>query len=103
VPPVVRQSRALRIELVRRGRRATLVPPSTAAHAVHGNALERRDGRRRVASAGRAARNDLQHAITRPKRGFETSLPVPQGGFAAAVALGAHGRVPRPVENTIRI
>jgi hypothetical protein len=35
---------------------------------------------------------DLQAALTRPKKGFETSLPVPKSGaFAAAVALGADG------------
>jgi hypothetical protein len=38
--------------------------------------------------------NDLQAALTRPKRGFETALPVPEGrGFVAAVALGPKGRV----------
>jgi Arylsulfotransferase (ASST) len=38
--------------------------------------------------------DELEAVLTRPKKGFETSLPVPPGGgFAAAVALDAHGRV----------
>jgi hypothetical protein len=41
--------------------------------------------------------------LTRPKRGFETSLPVPRGdGFAAAVALGSRGEM-LGRSNTIRL
>jgi hypothetical protein len=37
---------------------------------------------------------ELHGVLTRPKRGFETSLPVPEGGpVVAAVAIGRHGRV----------
>jgi hypothetical protein len=36
--------------------------------------------------------DDLQVALTKSKKGFETSLPLPpSGAFAAAVALGPHG------------
>jgi hypothetical protein len=39
-------------------------------------------------------RDELETALTKPKKGFETSLPVPRGSaFAAAVALGLHGNV----------
>lgn len=41
-----------------------------------------------------ATRDALQPVLTKPKRGFETSLSVPKGGgFAAAVALDAQGGV----------
>ena len=39
-------------------------------------------------------RDTLATALTKPKKGFETSLPVPRGSaFAAAVALGLHEEV----------
>jgi hypothetical protein len=39
-------------------------------------------------------RGELAAVATKPKRGFETSFPTPRrDGFAAAVALGARGRV----------
>jgi Arylsulfotransferase (ASST) len=38
--------------------------------------------------------DDLEPVLTKPKQGFETSLPVPPGGrFGVAVALDAQGRV----------
>ena len=37
--------------------------------------------------------DELEAVLTRPKKGFETSLPVPASGrFAAAVALDSRGR-----------
>ena len=49
------------------------------------------------------ARNDLQAVLTKPKKRFETSLPAPRdGGFAAAVALGARGDV-LGRSNTVRL
>jgi hypothetical protein len=37
--------------------------------------------------------DDLQAVVTKPKKGFETSLPIPPSGqVAVAVALGAQGR-----------
>jgi hypothetical protein len=39
------------------------------------------------------ARDDLQAVLTRPKKSFETSLPVPPGvRFVVAVAVDAQGR-----------
>ena len=50
-----------------------------------------------------AARNDLQPVVTRPKQGFETSLPSPgRSGFASVVALGPRGQV-LGRSNTIRL
>ena len=49
------------------------------------------------------ARHATEAVLTRPKRGFETSLPVPRGdGFAAAVALGSRGEM-LGRSNTIRL
>jgi hypothetical protein len=45
----------------------------------------------------------LAPVLTRPRRGFETSIPVPRGErFAVAVALGARGRV-LGRSNTVRL
>jgi hypothetical protein len=41
-----------------------------------------------------SVRGELAAALTRPKKGFETSLPVPRSrAFAAAVALDSRGNV----------
>lgn len=41
-----------------------------------------------------ARRDDLRPALTKPRKGFETSLPLPRSGaFVAAVALDARGNV----------
>jgi hypothetical protein len=46
----------------------------------------------RVEAGSRA--DELEPVLTRPKTGFETSLPIPpSGGFAVAVALDARGRI----------
>ena len=74
-------------------------PPRLVAHAVSGRPLLHAswNGATEVAAwrlETGSRRNNLETALTKPNKGFETSLPVPRGSaFAAAVALGLHGNV----------
>ena len=87
--------RAFRLPWVGRPRK----PPRLVAHAVSGRRLLHAswNGATEVAAwrlETGSRRDELETALTKPKKGFETSLPVPRGSaFAAAVALGLHGNV----------
>jgi hypothetical protein len=74
-------------------------PPRLVAHTASGRRLlyASWNGATEIAAwrleAG-SRRGDLEAALTKPKKGFETSLPIPRSAaFAAAVALGSDGNV----------
>jgi hypothetical protein len=87
--------RAFRLPWVGRPRKS----PRLVAHAVSGRRLLHAswNGATEVAAwrlETGSRRDELETALTKPKKGFETSLPIPRGSaFAAAVALGLHGKV----------
>ena len=74
-------------------------PPQLVAHTVAGrrSLYASWNGATEVASWRLEAgprRGDLTAALTRPKQGFETSLPIPRNrAFVAAVALDSRGEV----------
>jgi hypothetical protein len=95
LPPGGQNYRAFRLPWLGRPHE----PPRLVAHTASGRRLlyASWNGATEVAAwrleAG-SRRNVLQAALTKQKKGFETSLPVPpRGAFAAAVALGPNDNV----------